>query len=159
MRNPDKRAKTRLSDVETIMLGEAPDPRLGAPDARGLPVEPAVVPAGYTRHHGRRSQRKCEPTARSAGELGKTDCCGVALEDRVHVLEKGVTNDPRWDTFAAAADRVPNVENSATTHFVCATPADGADVHISSADGPVGTAEREGNGNGGAACCLSKEIL
>lgn len=92
----------------------------------------------------------------SAGELGKADRWGVRLEDSIHVLEEDVTNDPGREAFTASVS-APDVEDTTNTHLVFTSSGVQAEIHISRADGPNGTAKREGDGNGGAACCASCE--
>lgn len=149
-----------LSDVETTILGEAPLVPKGDPVGRGMPEEPVMsigfdpadVSAGHTQISTMTGpERRDEPTAESVAELGKAHGWRVRPENTVHVLEECITDDPGWGALTVS-DRVPNVKDTTTTQLLDFT--DDTDVHISRANGPRITPEREGNRNGGAARCV-----
>ena len=149
-RSPAKRDTTRLSDVDRIKFGEAPDPNSGL--VRGLPVVFESDDQGSMAGLGRQKVDLTE----SAGELGKADRWGVRLEDRIHVLEEDIANDPGWEAITAPVG-APDVENTTNTHLIFTSSGVQAKIHISRADGPDGTTKREGDGKGGGACCACCE--
>lgn len=91
MRHVAKRGTKRPSDIETLLDA--------AFEAVPEPVPSATRPLSNKK---RANQKKKQHTsaAQATGELSKTDSGGIGLEDRIHVLEERVTNDPGWNTLS-----------------------------------------------------------